>query len=167
MDGVKLTVSEFKTRVFNESIPRIRKCVELIDEQDLWRSPNEKIASIGCNIQHVVGNARQWILSSLLGQKDERERSKEFIANSEMSKDELDALLVSLKNDLTKELGLIDELTLNHQFEIQGFSVSGFSAMIHVIEHFSYHTGQITLLTKLYTGVSTDYYDESNLDVRN
>jgi uncharacterized damage-inducible protein DinB len=50
---------------------------------------------------------------------------------------------------------------------IQGFNTSNFSAMIHVIEHFSYHTGQITTLTKWLTNKETGYYSKFDLNQLN
>jgi DNA repair protein RecN (Recombination protein N) len=51
--------------------------------------------------------------------------------------------------------------------KIQGFEVSGFSALMHVLEHFSYHTGQITTITKVVTGKDTGYYSGMNLNKHN
>jgi uncharacterized damage-inducible protein DinB len=50
---------------------------------------------------------------------------------------------------------------------IQGFTVTGFSILIHVIEHFSYHTGQITTLTKWLTKQDTSFYGGIDLNQLN
>jgi uncharacterized damage-inducible protein DinB len=42
---------------------------------------------------------------------------------------------------------------------IQGYEVSVLDAVFHVVEHFSMHTGQIILLTKLLKGVDLKFYD--------
>lgn len=164
MECEKLTCTEFKTRIFKESIPRIIKCLNLIDSEQLWKTPNDQITSIGCSIQHVVGNARQWVLSGVLGEKESRIRSKEFVQNKELNQSDLIRVLDKLEKDLSLGLEKITEERIKRKVEIQGFSVTGFSALIHVIEHFSYHTGQITLLAKMYSGENTDYYGEFDLE---
>jgi uncharacterized damage-inducible protein DinB len=50
---------------------------------------------------------------------------------------------------------------------VQGFEVTGFSVVVHVIEHFSYHTGQITTLTKFLTNKDTGYYAGIDLNKQN
>ena len=34
------------------------------------------------------------------------------------------------------------------KYTVQGFTTSGIGVIIHVVEHFSYHTGQIAFWTK-------------------
>lgn len=156
-------ISEFKLRVFDESYSRIYKCLSMIEEKDMWRSPQGNIPSIGCLILHLCGNARQWILSGLGGAPDIRQRDDEFIIHPDIRKSELLFLLENLRAQTNDYLNKIDPSVLEENFTIQGFNVTGFSAMTHVIEHFSYHTGQITLLTKLITAQETGYY--LNLDL--
>jgi uncharacterized damage-inducible protein DinB len=42
--------------------------------------------------------------------------------------------------------------------KVQGFNENVLSILIHVIEHMSYHTGQITFYTKLLENIDTNYY---------
>lgn len=66
-----------------------------------------------------------------------------------MSKEELNSTLAELQKDLKSVLAELSDAQRNKITNVQGFEVSGFSIINHVIEHFSYHTGQISLLTKL------------------
>ena len=157
-------VNEFRIRILEESIPRIKKCLSLMDDADIWRSPGPLITSIGCTIQHLSGNTRQWILSGVLGDKDNRMRSEEFIENEHVN---LKEILNELELELKERHEEIEGVDLTEVVVIQGFNVSKFSAIIHVIEHFSYHTGQITLLAKLYSEADTGYYSDKDLSVRN
>jgi uncharacterized damage-inducible protein DinB len=43
------------------------------------------------------------------------------------------------------------------------FRVSGFSMISHVIEHASYHTGQIALLTKWIVDEQVGFYEDLDL----
>jgi uncharacterized damage-inducible protein DinB len=47
---------------------------------------------------------------------------------------------------------------LTERITPQGHDVSVLEAIAHVVEHFSQHTGQIILLTKLLTGDDLAYY---------
>ena len=160
-------IKEFHLRVFDESYSRIYKCLTLLDEKDLWRSPQGNIPCVGCLILHLSGNARQWILSGLGGKPDNRNRDDEFIIHPDIRKSELVFLLENLKVQLKECLEDMENETLLRKHFIQGFEVTGFSAVIHVLEHISYHTGQITTLTKMLTLKETGYYSDFDLNKLN
>ncbi|MFT5777309.1 MAG: putative damage-inducible protein DinB [Crocinitomicaceae bacterium] len=158
---------EFDIRVFEESYSRLYKCLQLLDEEQLWESPNKEIAPVGCLILHLCGNARQWMLSGLGGAEDNRERDQEFIKQDNISKGDFIFLLENMKSQLKRCLDDLSEENFNEVYSIQGFQVTGFSAVMHVLEHFSYHTGQIATLTKLLTGLDTGFYSNYNLNKHN
>jgi uncharacterized damage-inducible protein DinB len=167
MNTKKLLVAEFEERVFRESYERIYKCLTMIEEKDLWRSPNSAIPAIGNLVLHLCGNARQWILSGLGDKTDNRDRDQEFVVQSKIKKSELIFLLENLKMNLKQTLRELDPRSMEKKYHIQGFEVTGFSILVHVIEHFSYHTGQITTLTKWLTNKDTDYYGDIDLNQLN
>lgn len=160
-------VKEFEIRVFEENYTRIYKCLSMLNEEQLWKSPVKTVPSAGCLILHLCGNARQWILSGLGGKPDNRDRDGEFVVHDNIRKSDFIFLLENMKIQLLNCLKDLDEEDLTQVHSIQGFHVTGFSAVIHVIEHFSYHTGQITTLTKLFTGEETGYYDNLDLNLHN
>lgn len=160
-------IREFEKRVFDESYSRIYRCLTLMNEEELWKSPNKSITPAGCLILHLCGNARQWILSGLCNEPDNRDRDQEFVVHSNIRKSDFIFLLENMKVQIRRCLEELDETDLNRNYVIQGFEVTGFSAVMHVLEHFSYHTGQITTLTKLFTNQETGYYKDTNLNKRN
>ena len=164
MKTKELLIKEFEQRVFHESYERIYKCLSMIDERDLWRTPVKTIPPIGNLILHISGNARQWILSGLGDKLDNRDRDQEFVIQTNIKKSELIFLLQNLRVNLRQTILDIDVKVIEKKHFIQGFEVSGFSILIHVIEHFSYHTGQITTLTKWLTNKETDYYGDIDLN---
>ncbi len=163
----KHLVNEFECRVFEESYARIYKCLTMLNEEQLWSSPNATIPPAGCQIMHLCGNARQWILSGLGGLPDNRDRDQEFIVQDNIRKSDFIFLLENVKSQLNRYFQELTEAQLEEIYSIQGFRVTGFSAIAHVMEHFSYHTGQITLLTKIHTGKETDFYSETDLNQHN
>lgn len=163
----KHLVHEFEIRVFEESYTRIYKCLTMLNEEQLWSSPNPTIPSAGCQIMHLCGNARQWILSGLGGLPDNRDRDQEFVVQDNIRKSDFIFLLENVKSQLKRYFNDLKEEDLEEIYSIQGFKVTGFSAIAHVLEHFSYHTGQITLLTKIHTGKETGFYSEIDLNQHN
>jgi uncharacterized damage-inducible protein DinB len=139
----------------------------MLNEEQLWLSPNSTIPSVGCQILHLCGNARQWILSGLGGLPDNRDRDQEFIVQHNIRKSDFIFLLENVKSQLNRYFEELAEKDLEKIYSIQGFNVTGFSAIAHVLEHFSYHTGQITLLTKIHTGKETEFYSEIDLNQHN
>ena len=164
MKTKELLITQFEKRVFVESYTRIFKCLTLLNEEQLWYKANDEIPAIGSLIMHLCGNARQWILSGIGDAKDNRDRDSEFLVHPNIKKSELIFLLENLKVNLRQTLHEMSEEDMNKIYDIQGFNENGFSVVTHVLEHFSYHTGQITTLTKLHTNRKTGYYEGYNLN---
>lgn len=167
MQTKDLLIKQFEKRVFEESYERIFKCLTLLTEEQLWHKPNSEIPAVGSLIMHLCGNARQWILSGLGNHPDNRDRDSEFESHPNIKKSELIFLLENLKVNLRQVLNDLPESELSRTRNVQGFEENGFSMVIHVLEHFSYHTGQITTLTKLATNKKTGYYEGYNLNQLN
>jgi uncharacterized damage-inducible protein DinB len=160
----ELLIKETKRRILYESIPRIRKCLSMLSEEQVWFRPNLQSNSAGNLVLHVCGNARQWICSGLGNQPDYRNRHAEFAEKGPLSNEKLFALLDNCENDIEIVLDSLVPEQLIKAVKVQGFDETGISVLIHVVEHFSYHTGQIAYLTKGLKNISTGFYDGLNLD---
>lgn len=158
----QLLIDQIKVRIFNESFVRIKYCLSLLNEEEVWHAPNESSNSVGNQVLHICGNLRQWILTGLYGQKDQRKRSIEFSAQSK-SKAELIRLMDTLEHDV---LQVIDhnDINLESERKVQVFIESGVSIVTHAIEHCSYHTGQIALLTKIHQNQDLGFYGNTKLE---
>jgi uncharacterized damage-inducible protein DinB len=156
---------EFELRVFQESYARIEKCLHTISHDQIWVAPNENLVPIGCLIKHLLGNAKQWVYSGVLGNSFDRDRNFEFVSEPNLGKADLLELMEDARTKITQAFESLTEDQLERNLVIQGFETTGISAIIHVIEHFSYHTGQISLLAKLFQNVDLEYYGNHNLDV--
>jgi uncharacterized damage-inducible protein DinB len=130
-------------------LKRIVRCLELLNEEEIWWRPNSASNSAGNIVLHLCGNIRQWILSGLGGARDVRERDKEFTERGPIPRQ---ALIERLQSTVEEACETIDRLsfpTFLQEFDIQGYHVTGLIAVARVYEHFSYHAGQIIYLTKL------------------
>jgi len=159
-----LLVDQLEVRIINESVSRIKKCLQLIKEEELWLSPHAEITSIGSTILHLRGNATQWLNSIHEGKQVDRNRDAEFFPDRKWTKTDLEGILNDLSAAIHTLIPRLKEIDPRKSLTIQTLPTNPVDAIVHVIEHFSYHTGQITLLTKLFTGKATDYYAHVNLN---
>ena len=143
----------------SDYMPKIERCLESLDETGVWWRANEESNSIGNLLLHLSGNARQWIVSGLGGAPDKRERQTEFDERSPISKRELWSRLQETMGEVDSVLAQLDPNQLLNRHEIQQGNVTALEAIFHVVEHFSMHTGQIILLTKLLAKKDLRFYD--------
>ena len=146
----------------NDYLPKIERCLaQLTDEQVWWRA-NPESNSIGNLLLHLCGNARQWIVSGLGGETDRRVRQTEFAERTMISRSELRSRLKETLAAVDMVLANFDCQRILDRHRIQDFEVTALNAIFHVIEHFSMHTGQIILLTKMLANRDLVFYDFSS-----
>ena len=148
--------SDFLT---TEYLPKIERCLEQLKDEQLWWRANPESNSIGNLILHLCGNARQWIISGLGGEPDQRYRDAEFAQRDVIERDKLLDLLRSTVNEVAQSLTRVQESVLLETRKIQGNDVDVLYAIFHVTEHFSMHTGQIIMLTKMLTANDLRFYE--------
>jgi uncharacterized damage-inducible protein DinB len=132
----------------DEYLGKIRHSVALLDAEQVWWRANPRSNSAGNLILHLCGNLTQWVLVSLGGEAYERHRSLEFTADRTASPDELLSRLTDVVTRCRRVIEDLPESTFAARFRIQGYDTDGVDVVFHVVEHMSYHTGQIVLLAK-------------------
>ncbi len=141
-----------------EFIGRIESCAERLTDDQIWWRGGENQNAIGNLTLHLAGNVRQWIICGLGGAEDKRVRHLEFDARLGQS----GAFVVAkLRETVEEAVMVVAGLTTGQLItihDIQGYKVSGVHALLHVVEHFAQHTGQIILLTKALTGQDLGFY---------
>ena len=155
----KALVDEVLHRLYDESLPRILRCLDRLTNEQIWWRPNESSNSIGNLVLHLCGNVNQWIYSGLGGFPDDRIRQAEFDTREFIDREDLK---ITLESTLEKARSVIESVTVNEILRIrpvQTFEEKGLSIMIHVTEHFSYHTGQIAYITKMLSDKPLGFYD--------
>jgi uncharacterized damage-inducible protein DinB len=152
-------IQQARYHLRDDFLPKIRKCVELLDDSDLWWRGHENNNSVGNLILHLCGNVRQWIVSGVGGTPDSRERSKEFSERTHIPKKDLLTKLEGTLAEADQVLAAFSSDQLLTERTIQGFRQTALQAIFHVVEHFSFHTGQIIYVTKLRLGVDLRFYN--------
>jgi hypothetical protein len=140
--------------------PRLRSCVEGLTDEQVWWRPNDSSNSIGNLILHLNGNVRQWLIASFQRSDDSRDRPAEFRERRLIPASTLLEKLCATLQDASEVLALLSEADLLTTFEIQGYTVTGLSAVYQVVEHFALHYGQIVYVTKLLRGEDLGFYRE-------
>ena len=141
-----------------ENLDRIGTCLTELPESALWARDSENENAVGNLLLHLEGNVRQWILSGIGAELDERDRPSEFSARSGATASVLSAKLRGTVGEAVALIRSLPHRRLAEEISIQGFDTTVLSAIFHVVEHFSGHTYQIILLTKRFTGKDLGFY---------
>jgi uncharacterized damage-inducible protein DinB len=139
-------------------VGRIEACLGKLDDDQIWARGKQNENAIGNLVLHLTGNVRQWIISSLGGNPDHRDRNAEFDARGGSTAVELSANLRTTVEQATQIVSGLTTAQLTRMYEIQKYEVSGVQAVYHVVEHFAQHTGQIIFATKMLTGADLGFY---------
>jgi uncharacterized damage-inducible protein DinB len=149
----------FRRHLRTECLPRIRACVELLGNDQIWLRTSANCNSVGNLLLHLCGNVTQWILVTFRNEPDQRDRPAEFATEGAIPTAQL---LHRLQVVVDAACECVDHLTtddlLRERVIQQHFRETGLSAVLHVLEHFSGHAGQIYLITKQITGIDLKFY---------
>ena len=144
--------------MIDENFPRVIKCLEMLNEAEIWYRPNSQSNSIGNLVLHLNGNLNQWILDYIGGKPFVRNRQLEFDADKTHSKEELIHMLTNLSEELGSCIQSVTSDKLLETLPIQNQQETGISVLIHITEHFSFHAGQIAFITKWLKEQQTNFY---------
>lgn len=153
----------------SDYLPKIKRCIQQLSEEEIWWRPNEKSNSVGNLILHLTGNLRQWIVSGVGGREDTRKRHREFEEVGPVATDKLMFRFEQIVQEACEVLSNLDPAILHEQRIVQGNDVTLMSAIYHAVEHFSTHTGQIIYIAKLIKGQDMLFYevDEKGIATKN
>ena len=148
----------------NESRRFVIKSLEMISEKDVWEKPNDSLNTIGNLILHLCGNMRQYGVDSILNSDDNRQRDLEFEITEGLTKKELLGVFEKTIDDVVKAMNTCDDKEFMRIRSVQGFEFSGLGNVLHVVEHLSYHTGQIAYATKILKNKDLGFYEGLDLN---
>ena len=112
---------------------------------------------------HLCGNVRQWIYSGLGKNEDLRNRQTEFDERGPIPGEILKEKLVTTMELVRPVITNIPTEELLNIRSVQTFEETGLTIIVHVTEHFSYHTGQIAYITKMLMNKPLGFYDGVSL----
>jgi uncharacterized damage-inducible protein DinB len=149
------------SRIFlkEDYLPKLLHVVERMTDDDLWWRPNEASNSAGNLILHLSGNVRQWIVAAIGGARFDRNRDLEFSERGPVSKAELISKIERAIADADGVIAALEHDSLLRTHTVQKYHVTALQSIYHVVEHFSYHLGQILYIYKLRTASDPEFYE--------
>ena len=151
---------QYAATKLEQNLAQIGRSAALLSTSELWHRANAHANSVGNLILHLTGNVRQWLLSGVGGQPGERDRPTEFAERGPLPVATVLSPLQQVVQAGLRMLTTLNTAALGSRRCIQGYDVCVLTAVFHVVEHFSFHTGQIVHITKLLKDVDLSLYDE-------
>ncbi len=139
-------------RYLEEYLEKIRRAVELLDDDQIWWRPAADTNSIGNLLLHIVGNLSLWIRVGLGGDAYRRDRAGEFAADRNHDSDEVLRRLAAVVGRCREILEALEDEPTDRPVSVQTYSSDVLGIIFHAVEHMSYHTGQIFTITKQLRG---------------
>jgi len=165
-----IILKEFKENAvfrLDESLRMITIAFSKIADDMLWKRPTEQGMALGNQILHSCGNMTQYVCTTLAERVDERKRDLEFCTNTGLTKEELLKQLETTVRTAQDTIHNASALQYETVREVQGFRLSGVGVVLHAVEHFSYHTGQIAFWVKQLTQDDLGFYAGVDLTQNN
>src|SRR5829696_5279997 len=154
-------LEEARRHLSEDYLPKIERCLERLTDEQVWWRAGEHSNSVGNLLLHLEGNLRQWVVCGAGGGRDLRERDREFAERRRLPREELLQSLRAAVAEADAALARLDPRALLETRRVQGLDVTLLAAVFHAVEHFSTHTGQVVLLTKMLADEDLAFYDFS------
>jgi len=148
----KTFLTQSREFLSSDYFPKIERCLEALNDEDVWWRSDEGSNSIGNLLLHLEGSTRMWIVDVAGGSKSPRDRQQEFDERRRIPKAELVGRLKRMLAETDDVLSRLDPATLLEFRQSPWEEVTVFWAIYHAVEHFSMHTGQIIMIAKMRTG---------------
>jgi uncharacterized damage-inducible protein DinB len=142
-------LEQWKLEVPGNYVKRITESLVELPDEEIWWRPNDASNSLGNLMLHLCGNMRQWIIAGLGGAEDIRKRDLEFSEKGPIPRAELVEKLEGVVKEATRVIMRLSAVDLLKRYNIQGFKVIGYEALIHVTTHVAYHSGQVVYVAKM------------------
>jgi uncharacterized damage-inducible protein DinB len=147
-DLASAVVQQARNKMILESPAMIRECLGILSDDEVWWRPNPSSNSVGNLVLHVCGATRHFLGRGVGGSNYERDRDGEFAARGPMAR----ADLLALMDDTVREAdGILASLNEQRLFDVTrniGVEMTVLACLSRMAHHWSYHTGQIVLITK-------------------
>ncbi len=129
---------------------QVLKTLEGLDAETLnWKPLASDTNSLFVLATHLIGSEHGWLGETLAGEPKTRVRPEEFVARGDNLND-LAARFEETARDTTRILAGLKESDLEQMFpEERRGTVSGRWIILHVIEHYAEHLGQMRLTRQL------------------
>ena len=156
--------AEFRRQIafyLDDSYRKVERVWATLSEEQIWQRPNEQTLAPANQLIHLTGNMRQWVGTHLGGLTAIRMRDTEFAARGGQSKAEILTAFQEVFAFAKTRLAAADDFLTVHT--IQGHATTELGVWVHMVEHLSYHVGQLVFFAKQLRGEEFGFYDDWNL----
>ena len=151
----------------DESWRMLQLAMAQVDDTLLWKRPAPSMMTLGNQLLHMRGNMQQYIVAGFGQTADLRQRDQEFLLHQDRNKQQMMTALETTIAAAKEALSSSNALQWTRNQTIQGFQLSGAEAVMHAVEHFAYHTGQVAFWVKLNTQKDLAFYAHHDLTQTN
>ncbi|MEM6392240.1 MAG: DUF1572 family protein [Planctomycetota bacterium] len=138
---------------------RMLHCLDQCNERDIWWRPTPAMNALGNVVLHVCGNLRQWSVTTLRGEPDDRDRAAEFAEVGPIPKPRLVALLGQTVRDAQEAVEGASDAELRRVRFVQIGEYSGLDAAVQSMAHLEGHAQEAIYMTRLRLGASYRFKD--------
>lgn len=147
-ETLKLFLQISKHRVMDNYLPKMRECLNVLNIHQLWEHETHEANSIGGILLHIC----EQVSRHTLGYKRQGQVSaagvEDYFPDIKTTSDEL---LLKIEQTFSSWSTAIDGFMNNDLRDLDSFSI------YHLVEHTSYHLGQIVDRVQRKTGVSFQF----------
>jgi len=151
-DFGKEFIAQSRAFLSSDYFPKIERCLEALNDEDVWWRAGEGSNSIGNLLLHLEGSTRMWIVDVAGGSKSPRNRQQEFDERRHIPKAELQGRMKRMLAEADDVLSRLDVGALLELRKSPWEEVTVMWAVYHAVEHFAMHTGQIIMIAKMRAG---------------
>jgi hypothetical protein len=144
--------------LLDQSMAKIRHCLNQLNESQLWWRPEPAMNSIGNLLVHITGNLTQWGVVPFTLANDRRDRDSEFLDDQRVPSETVLANLQTTVDQAKDQWQHLATGQLIRPVDIQGFNVTHMHAILHASSHFVGHTHQVIQLTRLQLGPAYKFH---------
>ncbi|MEM1213739.1 MAG: DUF1572 family protein [Planctomycetota bacterium] len=133
---------------------RMLHCLDQCNERDIWWRPTPAMNALGNVVLHVCGNLRQWVVTTLRGEPDDRDRAAEFAEVGPIPKPRLVAVLGQTVRDAQAAVESASDAEMRRVRFVQIGEYSGLDASVQSMAHLEGHAQEAIYMTRLRLGAS-------------
>jgi len=127
---------------------RIKHCVRQLSDEQLWWRPRPEMNPIGNLLLHLCGNVKQFIVSVVGGEPDDRNRAAEFTSRDLLPGTELMRRLDKIVEQAKAMIAAASADELCRIRPVRTENWSGLQAIVRSVAHFRGHTQEIIHITR-------------------
>lgn len=147
-DLAAAVIDTARHRIVVDFPSRVRACLDVLTDDEVWWRPNAKSNSVGNLVLHLCGSTRHFLGRGVGGSDFQRDRPAEFAETGPIPRE---ALLRTLDETVAEAERVFAGVTPERLLEgtdRAGDSFTVVSLLFRMSHHWAEHTGQIVYVTK-------------------